>query len=186
MSEEEQRAKPLLQLLVEGRFLALSPKDMVTLATWVALKLMVVDQKEPEDSVVTQADRSLMYRNRSLPAGLKVWIFRTQSDQFDATFYQHAMGLVWGTPDVIPDDKNIKSLTFGFGQLMVYATYMRDASFYDSIKLEFTGGDIPIWPITKRGAIWPPVRPLTYEEALDISGTLRKLWMAPGVGWIGE
>lgn len=187
MSTIEDEAKPILQLLVEARFAALSPADLLKLATWTTLKFMVVDCREQEQSAITQSHRTDFYETRKLPDGLLAWIFRCGSQDFRSSFYQHSMSLARAPlPPILPRGKNTKSFTLGFGELFVYAIYARDASLYDSVKVTFSGGDIQIWPITKRGVLWPPPRALTNDEAWDICGTLRKVMMSPQIGYRAE
>ncbi len=135
MGQLESAAKPLLEPMLAGERASLTPASQLLFAQWLTLKLMVVDRSTLEFSAITSSDRAAFYASRAVPNSLRIWLFRSTHPGWNRALRQQA----FNRPSDPVMKMNSKSLTWGFGKLLIYATYAQHPYMDGYPGLDFVG-----------------------------------------------
>ena len=75
MSQLQERAKPVVIPLIEGRGLKLSQRQQKTLAAWIAMAVMCSEFGDRTRIAIPQHDRDILYRHHVPPvANWRIWV----------------------------------------------------------------------------------------------------------------
>jgi len=190
MSGLETSVKPFLPTLIKGEPCSLTAENRTTLATWVSLKVLVSEHNDycdiKADPIFDQPVRDLFKKRPAVPTGFKIWIVPQQGGMSWILGYRrHAAGLLWGSspPDYVGSPKNIQSVTFGIGKLLVCVLATTNSQVYDL--LDLAGPTVPIclWPFTESDIIWPGTFAVTDVGADQLALVLDALIASPHVRW---
>ena len=185
MSALETAAKPLLTPLICTTSHTMTAEAVPTVAQWIALKIMVGEHTQPGDAVTTPKDRAKFRSTLQLPPNFKIRIARCGVGGWETAYYRHA-ATVSASPDVRPEHrhKNIHSVTFGIGDLLVHVLHTTaDDVELGHLSLAQPGIVIPFFPMTGK-ITWPPVRSISADEAAYFAETLGRLFLSDRTRWL--
>jgi len=80
MSRLQMAAQPIVEPLVRGESIWLSPEDRAVAAAWVTMTVMVGEYTDPESVGGTAAERQWLMTNGAPPASWRIWIARYDGD----------------------------------------------------------------------------------------------------------
>lgn len=196
MSELETEAKKYLEPMLLGRPLLLDTEAQRVMSEWVALKVLTVEMAkavgEPLKAIFDQAIRSEFMVTRAVPSGFKIWLGRVGSipsdSKWEVSFKRVSTSLamfpVYHPGDPLPPmvdgtDHNIQSITWGVGQLLIYAIATNDAKLDRELSLSVDGRLSPVWPPGGTPLYWPNTRPLPDDEIYLIANALDEIGKSP-------
>jgi hypothetical protein len=183
MSRIENAAAPVLGPVILGRKLRLDVFAQKLIATWIALKTFIIEHNDRSRVVASQAQRTAFRDQRTIPAGMRIWIAQCGSGGWRSALYWevHTMGT---SEHDRPGGPNTQSLTFGMGPLLIHVLFCTVAE----VDLEMQSVSQPlvprIFPSQTTTLDWPPPRALTPLEANFLAQPLNRLSSRPGVRWI--
>ena len=196
MSGLETEAKKYLEPIVQGRPLLLDTDAQRVISQWVALKVLTVETDnavgEPLKAIFDQAIRDEFMVTHAVPSGFKIWLGRvdgTLSDsKWGASIERVSTWLAMFPPyhagDPLPPTvdgtaHNIQSVTWGVGQLLIYAIATSDAKLDRELSPSVEGRLSPMWPPNGAPLYWPNTRPLPDDEIYMIANSLDEIGKSP-------
>ena len=183
MNALETDARPFLTPLISTASHTMTAAAALTVAQWIALKIMVGEHNQPGDAVTPPSDRAKFRSTRQLPPNLKIWIARCGVGGWQTAYLRHA-GTVSTTSGVRPEHrhKNIHSVTFGIGDLLVHALHTTAPGVDLGLTLSEPRVVIPLFPAAEE-IIWPPARSISAAEAAFLANTLDRLFRSHRTRW---
>jgi hypothetical protein len=180
MSGVEEAARALLTPLIKGESLVLN-HTVSALSRWIVLKVMVGEHNQPTEVVTTEEQRRRFWRDFIIPENLHIWIGKCGIGGWETAYWRNAVTMSWPT-DSLPTNKNVQSVTFGIGALLVHVLHstITDLTLYtlDSS----SNATALLWP--NSGQInWPPPKTLTANGASYIATALSRAIASPKVVW---
>jgi hypothetical protein len=184
MSGIEDATKPILIPLLQGLPFTLLHKHRVTLATWIALKVMVTECIDINDAVITSHERDAFRLNRIIPQGLRFWIGTHDSqDWYTAYWHETLAGNVGRFPtppaERTGELKNMQVTAIGIGHIFALAF----ASSIREIKMNPYGRIRQLWPLRQSGLVWP-LPGLSDADCDALAHSLRELMTSPMAVWV--
>jgi hypothetical protein len=185
MSVLESSVKTFMPSMMLGHPITLSQESQQLFVQWVTLKLLVAEQNRPAESIWHQSDRDAFFRERTIPAGMTVWIAQCYSELWQNAYLRHAATFGMDR-NARPADgrKNSQVTAFGIGQLFILAMASMakgvDLGAFFSFDERFTA----IWPATGRDLNWPPPAPITHDQANRASMAFEELVRHSRTLWI--
>ena len=184
MSTLETAAKSVLIPLIRGEPSKITEASALVLAQWVALKIMVGEHNQRGDAVVTPQERVRFRATQQMPENLRIWLARCGVGGWK-TAYRRQAGTVSLTPEIQirSQIKNIHSITFGVGDLLVHVLHATVPDLKLDLSLSQPGIVLPLYPIT--GPMdWPPDRGVSAAEASYLAETLDRLFRDKNTRWM--
>jgi len=189
MGSIEEAAKDCLTKLAMGESCTLSETDKSSVASWVALKVLIGEHNDAAKAVSRQTDRSLFRENRIPPNRFRILIAACDDARLETVFATTASKVMTRHPTITELDAgvpyNIQCTSFGFGRLFVHAIYTTTDVDLQPIFSE-PGVVFTIWPLSGDLITWPPKRSITYDEAATITRTLIDIDKHPNVNRVPE
>lgn len=184
MNVLETAARPLLTQLICTTPHTMTAAGILVVAQWIALKVMVGEHNQRGDAVTLPADRAQFRSGLHLPQNFKIWIARCGTDGWETAYLRHA-ATVSASPSVRPEHrhKNIHSVTFGIGDLLVHVLHTTAADVNLELSVEQRGLVLQLYPI-EGDIAWPPVRCIGADEAAYLARTLDRLFRSDRVRWM--
>jgi hypothetical protein len=178
MSQLETAVKPIVLPLLVGAPSVLDAEMQSTLARWILMKMMLVEQIFPTSVSFSDDQREKFLTKLEMPFQLQLWLGKTNAvnkdDEWFARAIRHSTSAVLH-PDPSPtitSVKNIQTLAFGTGGLFIFGIF----SLYGRVPLElfFRIGRplVQLWPVTSANLIWPPQDILSDKIADTIANLL--------------
>ena len=161
----EERIDNLLAALFTGDELRLTEDDLTSLATWAAMKAVVLDSIDPKDATTHHMQRYALYRNQRPPSsGWAVWIGHHPRKEQDMV-YRSAPFLV--APKNMPAERppylathfNASIISYVVGELfvqVVHAPKPFGIEKWTYPRLPNGGSLRRIWPLPSFQVAWPP------------------------------
>jgi hypothetical protein len=181
MSRLETEVQPILTPMIQGEATALDAQQQRQVAEWVALKVMIADHAKSDDYVISKADRYAFRNIRRIPSGFEVRLGRCGQERWNSCFFRVAAfrGEQTHTLRIAPP-KNIQSVTFGIGELLIFAFVSPDPTITTSNKISPL---LPLlWPSHHAEFSWPPESVLSAAQADNLAHSLEQLMNYPGHG----
>jgi hypothetical protein len=159
------QVRQLLEPMMLGEPRSLSAEQQLTIATWAAMKSMVLEYVwgSGQVIVVPQEARTFLYRERKPPANMQIRVAAVESRGRPALIYRRVYRLeprAAGT--ALPGLASCSTLVLGCFAVQVYATSSPDIS-SQAAPAPHGPGYFVIWPPTGSAISWPP-------QALDDAG----------------
>jgi hypothetical protein len=181
MSGLETAVRPILTPLILAQPGPMSSDAAATLAQWIAMKVMVSEHNQRDQWVTPQAERAAFMTTRDIPLGFRIWIGQCGLETWGSAFLRHSGMVMW--PNLSPPArKNVQSVTFGIGDLLVHAfhTTLSGLTLYSFDKEP--RAMVPLHPISPP-IVWPPLRHLSVAEANGISRAFSYATRGSNVLW---
>ena len=186
MSALEQRVRPTLEPLVRGQPCTLDQAAQTTLAEWVALKTMVIEQATRDDAVLAQEDRHALMNEGRIPDGILILIGRTRPPGWwTSAMERHVATMSGNAGGMLSDNargKNVATVALGLGALLVYVLVCRAPGLALDTAVRLDPRVPRLWP-TSGGILWPLPRSLSDADAHALASSLRTLIAHPVVRW---
>ena len=154
MSDLENDSKPILIKLIQSVPHTIPIDASRTLARWIALKIMVGEHNHPNDVVTSSEDRVKFKCAGDIPENFRIWIAKCGVRGWQTAYLRHAATMGLSLVDPPTRCKNIQSVTFGIGDLLVHVLHTTVLEL--DIKVEKLGL-VPLHPTTAPIA-WPPMK----------------------------
>jgi len=181
----EQETRPLLEPLLLGNAVELTPQAREQIARWITMKLMIGEHALRESAVVPQSDRNAFMQTRKIPDAVKIWIGRIDSPKWKHGWQRHAATLVWpGEPAPKPFRKTVQTTTFGAGRLFVFALISYLADYRHGPNEGAANLLARLWPLSQHA--WPPARTVTDLQADRLASAFDAVLDQPNVQWFPE
>jgi hypothetical protein len=183
MNAVETAARPYLVLLISSTPHTMTPASALAVAQWITLKIMVGEHNQSGDAVTLPEDRAKFRSNLQVPPNFRIWIARCGVGGWETTYFRHA-ATVSATPGVRPEHrhKNIHSVTFGIGDMLVHALHTTAVDVELDLSFSQPGVVIPLFP-TAETVTWPPARSINADEAAFLADTLSRLFLQHRTRW---
>ena len=172
MSQLQERAKPVVIPLIEGRGLKLSQRQQKTLAAWIAMAVMCSEFGDRTRIAIPQHDRDILYRHHVPPvANWRIWVASYKTTERVPRWDHRVLTIV---PEKEVDQAafaaapfyNTQSTTYRVGELFVHAISASWRKCVVRHRLVIPGNVLfEIWPPRTTGIAWPPARLLVDQEA---------------------
>jgi hypothetical protein len=166
MSRLETAVKSTLIPLIKGESFILDVISRGVLARWITLKALVAEHdtigENQKDPIFSQAERTRFYNDRTMPPGIKIWLAKQNGSTWATGYHRHATGLSAATIDSSFEEpspvtpKNLQTITWGIGKLLVLFHAATDPGVYVSLDIDRPDRLIPLWPLQNGNIIWPP------------------------------
>lgn len=179
MSRLEQRTRPLLIPLIEGRYHRISKFDQKVLATWFAKTAMVAEFMYPTRTAIPDSDRLFVLAELEAPAHWSIWIADYVGTKWrNLSLYHQICTLPPGAgapPKPLIPDTQFTSI--GIGRLFAHVASSTDGEFV------FTREEQTplrrIWPPQSFDVSWPPNSFMDDELADRCAGGLSHILGIP-------
>jgi hypothetical protein len=125
MSGLETDVRPTLSRLICGTEFNLARPAWQTLAHYLLLKIMVVDQAPMSVPTITKAERRSFMASRTWPDGIRIWILATDDDFWKMQVQSDAFTIDW-RGDGAQKAANAKLTVWGTGRLVVVSMLDRE------------------------------------------------------------
>jgi hypothetical protein len=174
MSRLETAAKPFLEPMIQGKRVVLSRDAQRILMEWVILKMMVWEMTDPRGKVFTREETLAFAASRTLPATLRIWLFRTRIPNFAHITRAFVALFVAGDPSAIKnkDIPNTQTVLFGIGQLVIYVLQSNIPAL--DLSKHSQRFAKRVWPIFRADMPWPPMGDLNATEIRYLGTTLSR------------
>lgn len=189
MSGLETAAKPILIPMLQGQRRTVLKKDRVTLAQWLALKVMVTECINRTDAVISEFERADFRLSRKMPRRLQIFI-GTHDTQlwYMAYWHQTLLAHLGAIPppkaaEVLDKFKNIQTTAIGLGHIfsVSYITTIDDLKWKPIHGLHRRIRQL--WPNRDQPIVWP-LPNLSLNEANRLANCIRELATAPVTEWL--
>jgi hypothetical protein len=190
MSRLETAVEPTLTPLMNGHAAVLGEAEQRTLATWIAMKIMVAEsaEEEPTEIVTPQSERLSLMEKKQPPESWNIWIAHHKGPGWQAGYANHltTLGLL-ETEKLHPPGtrfpKNTQVATMGIGQLLAHVAH----STYPGVNIQLPPKFMPIvrqiWPF-QAAFLWPPGPILNDDGADDLFESFGRTLAAIRAGWL--
>ena len=178
MSILDNTAKPVLLRMIEGQTTALTASERQIVAQWIALKTIVLDAEDEEQSAIPESDRKAVRRGKALPSQWQIWVGMTGVDDGLACSRQTGH-LTLGQPDDSDwaATPNTNNTIFALGRLFIFvlvgAFPFAEVKRFKAFK--------KLQPIRARARHlhWPPKERLSDQEVVNLIRFLKNVSGVP-------
>lgn len=170
MSLAEQGLQPVLEQMISGMPTPLQAATRRTLAEYLTYKLLILDWGENDPVIPPGAAREFL-ASRAIPPMISIDLFNCFEGRWRTGMRAYATCVAPVGSEIREDaPANVKSITVGIGNLLVFAILAHDVD----PQIEFTDGasSVRLWPDPGGVWFWPPRFPIDTERADQIAGTL--------------
>jgi hypothetical protein len=173
MSAREEEVKPILLPMMQGRQLLLDAEKIKTLATWVAMKIMVIEKLGTQmHSILSTQDRLAMKEYGTIPRSIVIQLLHCRDKDWLTRLEIHSAHIsrvaLVGAPL-----RNIQTVSFGLGEVYVHTITTGDPPISPAVLGRLKGAVLQLWPTPAAMAYWPPGPPITGDDALLIGRRLQ-------------
>ena len=161
MSELEDRSKKLLLPLILGEAGVFSKDGQKTIATWIAMKVMVAEFSNPIDVSSSFEDRAKLKKLLSPPDnGWRIWILPNDGGNWTTGYLRSSLTMATRSDGEIPRppngsySKNTQSVTLGIGQVVFYVLATSVPGTYFQLPADMINHMRQIWPF-EGNFLWP-------------------------------
>ena len=167
MCDLDGQVRQLLEPMTLGKPRALSPEEQLTIATWAAMKSMVLEYVWGPEQVIVfpQEARSFVYRQQRPPANMQIRIAAVESQGRPALIYRRVYRLqpLASASKTLPAFGSCSTFVLGCSVVQVYGT----SSIASAAPPAPHGPSyFVIYPPTGSTLTWPPPEPLD-DAGLD-------------------
>jgi len=184
MSGVEELIKPTLIPMLQGQPIDLSPDEQQKLATWITMKMLVMESEAPADRVIQNDGLASFKSYRTIPRGTKIWIAYHDSPEWYAGYGGQALQASL-SPDrpFIRGRKNIQATAFGVGHLFTLTYFTTLTGFeIEFDEIEKMGVVRRLWPSRATSITWP-MRTVSEGDLDRLSHIIEHVIRAPSSEW---
>ncbi len=166
MSSLEQQARPLLIPLVQGKAYFFNARNLKELASWIALKVIVLQHHEPPAIIYDEDERKSFFDSKIPSERMNIWLARHNSRSWECAYTSHSSGVFMKEKEGEQEDfnsPNIQTLTLGMGKLAIFVISVPDPSRAEKFDLRSYFGEAfcPLSWQKDSTLLWPPKNFLT-------------------------
>lgn len=161
MSQIQTKVKPTAIPLIQGRSITISAAERATLAGWIAMAVVTVDQLDRKKSAITQADRDYIRKHRYPPPSWHIWIGDYERKVWKNYLGRHHLVITEDLPgmeNVRPMSPNTQTTTYIAGRLFIHTMTCQLPGI--TTEWDFDGVPTPylrtLWPTDGISFAWPP------------------------------
>ena len=165
MGKLQEKTKPFLVPMLEGKDVSFYRNGQTALAAWVAMFVMVAEFIYPDKTAISAQERTWFMNNQRAPSHWRVWIGRYARSTTIDRFFHHVVPFVEheseiATDDSMPPPPNAQTSTILLGEYLVI--HVMSSAFARRIirRWPLLPHIAPmmceIWPVQNRIAAWPP------------------------------
>jgi hypothetical protein len=195
MGSLETDVRPFLTPLIIGNSIILNSQMCRTITEWIVMKVLVAEHNayfgHPADPIFDQAARTAFMKSRTIPAGIRILISLQNGTKWVTAFHRHASSL--GITTILPPPpppttgvKNVQTVTWGIGKLLIYLSAATDPNVYSRLELDGIGPLHRFWPLSAEDIVWPPRFFVTDAYIDDLSIALEELTSSDSVIRVGD
>jgi hypothetical protein len=184
MSAIEEKVKPDLIPILQGQPVTLDTDAQLSLATWVTLKILVIENEYISDRVIQPAALRLFRSHQTIPRGTKIWIAYHDAPEWYAGYgVQSLQASTTLEPPIIRGRKNIQAIGFGVGHLFAFSYLSTLASFeFDLDPMENIGIVRRLWLPRPTMVTWP-MRTISGDDLDRLAHFVEHIIRAPFSAW---
>ena len=186
MSQLQQRAKPVLLPLMQGKPAILSRQAQELIARWIAMSTMTSDFFYPDKHAVPQADRDLLYGTGNGDGAVpqdtwKMWIGRYQRGDWVGRWVHNSIPIY--SKDDAPElsaagipRPNTQTTTIIFGELYVHVFSCPFPEIVAMVNLRESAHSMvaQIWPFREDVIAWP-INPMSDRDADNFAAAIFRM-----------
>lgn len=163
MNEIENDAKPYLTTIIQGRGRDLPPVGRKKIATWIALRVLILQYTHPKLITAPRSQYEWLYEkrgrnDREAPPGMFIWLGAYTNGNVPPNYAHSALGAKLASGVVDPAQHLGYTATFTVGHLVAQVVSLertrKDGAFKDSRQVRSVF--IRLWPPTTGTKTWPP------------------------------
>ena len=157
MSKLENRVKPFAAPMIKGQFVALDKAARISLAKWITLKILVLEQEHPigtpPSPIHPQSSLCDFKDAQLIPSGIRIWIGHGVGTEWQTRVSRWSGGMSLVAGENFPADfrpptgpRNIESVTWGIGHLRLFVIATTDSNVHDRLIYDMSGLT-SLWPL---------------------------------------
>lgn len=178
MGSLEAAVMPIMTPLILAQPSLLSLADQRKVAEWIALKVMVAEHSEAGNHVTSECDRRAFRDALQIPQGFEARIGRCGKGRWKACFFRvAAIRAPLRTDEPNSPPKNIQSIVFGVGELLLFAFTSPDRDL--TIRSDIANLLPTVWPLSGMELSWPPTDAISEQQADNLAHGLEQLMVRP-------
>lgn len=159
MSKLEERVKPHLVELIEGRAVTPDAETLTLLSTWIVKTAMTNELTGLARIPSSQEERAFLKENQKPPEGWQILIARHNSQVWRKRFAYYEAGLnIVGRPPATEKNSPLDGFTttFGVGQFAAHTLCLRQPDLEMALQVpQEHRGRLRIWPLPTSEFRWP-------------------------------
>ena len=156
MNDLEVAARPFLTPLIVGKPVLLTVQHQRSLAEWIALKVILLEQSNKSQVVVTQVERTAFYESRTIPANMRVRLAICGEGGWRTATVRMSN---WISPlsrfTGVKSGMNIQVSTIGAGDLLIHASVCNAPGFDIDEVVPVNKRIYRLWPLSGDELNWP-------------------------------
>jgi hypothetical protein len=180
MNRLEERARPFIAPMIKGQFVALDEVARGTVARWIVLKVLVLEQERPTGMTATAIHTKGAYQDfmasSHVPDGFKIWIGHSETvGTWGSSFSRYIGGLNIFEGDDLPPPEikppglppNTQTIAWGIGHLRIFVVSTTNVDVHEVLRWNLPHF-LLLWPIVSDDVVWPPQRRVTDEDMIEL------------------
>jgi hypothetical protein len=179
MGDFEEAVRPAFERMIRGESTFLPLEMRQALAKYLTYKMLLLDWIDRDPALPAEWGHEF-YKNRTIPEGTKIWLFRCIEGKWLTDIHTYGCGLTLDDdPDALSElPINTKSFAVGFGELLVFAVLSSQVD----LNIDFDPMvSAKLWPFEPKLMRWPPRAPLGSDQAEFISTSLWRVGESPNI-----
>ena len=156
MRDLEDAARPILTPLIVGNPIVLGVEDQKVLAEWIALKVILLEQSNKPEVVITQAERTAFCENRTIPANMRIRLAICGEGSWRSATVRTS---TWVSPlskfTSVKPGMNVQVSTVGVGDLLIHSSICNSPGFDIDEVVPVNERIYRLWPLSGDELNWP-------------------------------
>ena len=188
MSKLEMEVRPILEPILQGKYIDISSKEQLILSRWVALKVIVGEHSEGDTHVTPFRDRESLMKDGKVPDYFYICICSHEEKHNTAwlrTSYALSLSEKGPQPPIGNRKRNSQSIGIIVGPLFIWVLAIR----HDNIspdKFVCYNKVVPIYPAQDKNLVWPTHDILTDSQMSTVVYSIDDMKDRPNVIFGGD
>jgi hypothetical protein len=163
MSRMEMRSQLKIKQFIRGEWPALSRSDIQHLASWIALKTIITEQRHPTNAALSNAHHVNFYLTGLPPEGMEIWIARTDDLRAGVGLWRQGVSAYDRAGGVVRH----RIMMLGLGGVVAFIEY-NSAGAPNVMPVEYQAAS-QLWP---PGTFGLPAGVLSFADVEKLAGRL--------------
>jgi hypothetical protein len=156
MCDLEDASRPTLTTLIVGNPIVLAVDDQKVLAEWIALKIILLEQSNKPEVVITQDERTAFYEKRTIPANMRIRLAICGEGGWRSATVRTA---TWISSlsrfTSVKPGMNVQVSTVGAGDLLIHASMCNSPGVDIDEIVPVNERIYRLWPLSGAELNWP-------------------------------